>query len=74
MRLFAKSLPKNKNCAGFIEIGEFIYDEYEFEDSVLLKVLQDGSVWARIADSVDKIPDLARIRVAVHELQSRILE
>ena len=58
MRMFAKSLPRSKNSTGFIEIGEFIYDEYEFEDTVNLMVLQDGCVWARIADNVDKIPDV----------------
>ena len=58
MRMFAKYLPRSKTSEGFIEIGEFIYDEYEFENIVILMVLRDGCVWARITDNVDKIPDV----------------
>jgi hypothetical protein len=56
MKIYNRRLPKGKVNSGFIEIGEYLYDEYELEDTVELVVLRDGGVWAIIANSPLEIP------------------
>jgi hypothetical protein len=56
MKIYSRRLPEVKVNSGFIEIGKYLYDEYELEDSVGLIVLRDGGVWAKIANSPLEIP------------------
>lgn len=53
-------IPANKITTIFIEAGEYngSKDEYQLETMADLHVASDGSVWARIADSVDEIPEV----------------
>lgn len=49
-------IPADRVSSGFVEIGEFLTDEFEFETDIAMGVAPDGSVWAKICDSVDELP------------------
>ena len=49
-------IPADRVSSGFVEIGEFQTDEFEFETDIAMGVAPDGSVWAKICDSVDELP------------------
>jgi hypothetical protein len=58
MKIFSRPIPDGKTFTGFIEIGEFNNKGYTFEDTVKLSLLADGSVWARVANSYEDLPDV----------------
>jgi hypothetical protein len=55
---FLEGIPRGKPCSLWFEMGEFDEqtDEYPFEGMAPLYLAPDGSVWARICDSVSELP------------------
>ena len=58
MKIFSRPIPQGKASTGLIEIGEFNNKEYDFEDTVDLAMLSDGSIWAKVAKSADELPNV----------------
>ena len=51
-----KSLPEGRYNGGYLEVGEWDGDDYEYETQVDFRLAPDGSVWAKVCDSPDELP------------------
>lgn len=52
-----ETLPPNRLACGFLELGEWLGNEYEAEFQIALRLGPDGKVWAEIGE-VEELPVL----------------